>query len=126
MSTQKSLAIILAIGGVGWGLFCLPFLFWSPSYSLMIFGPGYVVTAGYILRACSTLSLGARVGVWLLSSLVQGAWLLWVLIAIFDGAWFRGNGAFQFVTLGWWIFAFVASGYAGLNEREQKNGGATS
>jgi len=57
MSTQRLLAVILSIGGICWGIFCLPFLFWNPSDSILIFGPGYVVTIGYLVRACSTLSL---------------------------------------------------------------------
>jgi hypothetical protein len=70
MSTQRLLAVILSFGGVGWGMFCLPFLFWNPSHAFLIFGPGYVVTVGYILLACCTLSWSKRVAMWLLSALV--------------------------------------------------------
>ena len=119
MSTQRLQAIILSIGGVGWGLFCLPFLFWNPSYALMIFGPGYFVTVGYILRAGCTLSLGARMAVWLLSSLVQGSWLIWATIGIAEGAWFRG-GAFDYIPLVWWFFACIASVYGLFTEQNLK------
>jgi len=119
MSTQRSFAVVLSFGGVCWGIFCLPFLFWNPSYSLPVFGPGYVVTVGYLVRAFSTLSLVSRIGIWLLSALVQGAWLIWALCGIFRGAWFRGY-AFEVVTLGWWIFAFAVSVYAICTERDEK------
>src|SRR5260221_8734344 len=117
MSTQRLLAVILSIGGVGWGLFCLPFLFWNPSYALTILGPGYFVTFGYILRACSSMSSGARIVMWFLSALVQGAWLIWALKGVAQVAWFGGT-AFEGFTLAWWTFACLASVWAAFTDRE--------
>jgi hypothetical protein len=123
MSIQRLLAIVLSFGGVGWGMFCLPFFFWNPSNALMLFGPGYVVTVGYIARACCTLSYGSRVGIWLLSALVQGAWLIWVLSSIAEGAWFRGNAfALAFVMFGWWVLAFASSVFSLFTEHGLESG----
>jgi hypothetical protein len=120
MPTPRSLAVVLSIGGVGWGLFCLPFVFWSPLGWILVFGPGYVVTIGYLVRAFSTMSLGSHIGIWLLSALIQGAWLIWALSWVFQGAWFRGH-TFEVVILGWWVFAFAASMYAICTERNEKS-----
>jgi hypothetical protein len=43
--------------------------------ALLLFGPGYVVTAGYYWRAFGNPSPGFARGIWGLSLLVQGAWL---------------------------------------------------
>jgi len=116
MWTPRLLVLILSIGGVAWGLLCLPFLFWNPSYAIVIFGPGYVVTVGYLVRICWRLPMGARLGIWWLSAHVQGAWLIWALMGIAEGGWFRG-GTFEWITLLWWLFATVASVLAALTER---------
>jgi hypothetical protein len=122
MLTQRVLAIVFSVVGVGWGLFCLPLVF-SSFYGLILFGPGYIVTAGYVARACLELSWGVRVGIWWLSALVQGAWLIWALCGISQGAWFRGF-AFEWVTLVWWACAFVASMFGALSEPNLATTGA--
>jgi hypothetical protein len=121
MPTQQWLAIFLAIGGMLWGLFCLPFLLLGdPLRTIPTFGPGYVVTFGYLVRAIYTPSIRLRVGIWLLSALVQGAWLLWSLSGVLTGEYFSDYyKAFIFgiIILVWWAFAFAASVYGIFTDR---------
>jgi hypothetical protein len=105
----------LAVGGVLWGLFCLPFMVAGTLLAWACFGPGYLVTGAYIVRCFTTPPLGWRRAIWAASALVQGAWLLWALDGVRQGAWFSGF-AFEFVTLGWWTFAFAVSVYGVIAE----------
>ena len=107
--TIRIIASMLAIGGLFWGLFCLPFFFAGNVqanrwHSLLIFGPGYIVTFGYFMRCFSTPRLSIRRAIWLFSLLVQGAWLACYLWCFAQGpAWF----GFLFGV--WWLFAFTLS-----------------
>jgi hypothetical protein len=77
----RLLAVLLVLGGCFWGLLLSPWLF-RPGVSPLawaIFGPGYAVTLGYIIRSVSTPSLTARRLIWTASILVQGSWLAWVV-----------------------------------------------
>ncbi len=84
----RIIAGCLAIGGLFWSVILWPFLFDDENdlkvralelhlnpLAVLVFGPCYVVTAGYIIRAATTLSLGIRRATWVLSLLVQGTWL---------------------------------------------------
>ena len=115
----RILAGILAVGGLLWGLFCLIFIVaGDTAKALMLFGPGYVVTVGYIVRCCSLPPLAWRRAIWGLSGLVQGAWLLWALSGVVQSG-FRGF-AFEFITLAWWLFAFAVSVYGLVAERDRQ------
>jgi hypothetical protein len=124
MPQPRRLAIFLAIGGVLWRLFCLPFLILGvPWRALPTFGPGYLVTVGYLVRACCNPPIRLRVAIWLLSALVQGAWLLLALGLVVQGEYFDDYyKAFTFgvVILAWWTFAFAASVYGVLHDRDSK------
>ena len=108
----RLLAAVLAVGGVLWGLFCLPIFVNNEHVErpIMVFGPGYVVTIGYICRILWTMDRDLRRLVWGASALVQGAWLCWFLIGILNQG-FRGF-AFQYLALSWWTFSFLVSAYA--------------
>ena len=108
------LAALLAIGGLGWGVF-LGMLFGRTEHPLqaaLVFGPGYVVTLGYVLRVFMTPPLRWRLTIWLSSILLQGAWLTWYVVGTV------GDGNFGQLTqlnvlVVWWFFATVIS-IAGL------------
>src|SRR5436190_21516336 len=73
----RIIAALLGTGGCLWGAFCLVALiaFGFPLLGVLWFVPGYVVTAGYLLRAISAPSPGICCVIWVLSLLVQGVWL---------------------------------------------------
>lgn len=113
MRRFRACAIVLAIGGIMWGVFCWGLF--GPGAFIML-APGYVVTVGYLVRACSTPPVGWRRMIWLTSAFVQGAWLLWAMNTLLQGGWFRGG--FSTVALCWWIGAFLVSGYGYVAEPE--------
>lgn len=121
MNPQR-IAFILLIGGCFWGLILLPyFLLGGPRFWL-IFGPGYLVTMGYALRAYDrTLSQSARKYFWIASVLVQGGWLAFAIVAMTLGRYFTpGLGikgiVFSSITLAWWSLSFIASIYCYYKE----------
>ena len=106
MSVFRVLAIILSVGAGLWGIFCSYFLIYGDrELSLLIFGPGYVVLAGYLWIAIGYPHSDVRRLVWGLSALVQGAWLVFgVLVLLHD----RLNG-FAILIASWWFGSFVVS-----------------
>lgn len=120
MPLQRKLAVVLAVIGALWGLLCLPFLILGDTLrALLVFGPGYAVTIGYVFRACATPPRWCRLGIWTLSALVQGTWLF-VMLGLFllEGGLVK-NGpfrayVFEFAILSWWKFAFLASVYGAV------------
>jgi len=90
------------------------------SFSFFAFGPrvlilpptsvGYIVTAGYILRAVAVPSVNLRRFIWGTSILVQGVWLC---VGIHDMTALRPN-----LLLLWWLFATVCSVVAIATERD--------
>jgi hypothetical protein len=118
MRRFRILASALAVGGVVWGLFCLPFfIIGDISRSLMLFGPGYLITIGYICRTFWTPISEWRRMIWGTSAIVQGAWLTWVLIEATKRG-LRGI-AFEYISLGWWAFAFLASLYGVVRDVDE-------
>ncbi len=76
-AVPRVLAVLLALGGCFWGLLLSPWVF-RPGVSLSALasvGPGYLVTAAYIVRSLCTPPLLARRVIWVASLLTQGAWL---------------------------------------------------
>ncbi len=61
-----SIPMLLATGGICWGGLLLPMILQAEHRLLpiLLFGPGYVVTLGYLIRAFSTPSLGGRYVIW--------------------------------------------------------------
>jgi hypothetical protein len=111
----RLLAILLALGGCYWGLLLSPMVFRrdvSPL-ALAIFGPGYFVTLGYIIRSVSTPPKGFRLLIWLSSLLVQGAWLLGLIWDVIEKMAAGGSVGVANIAMAWWVFATVAS-MAGL------------
>ena len=104
--------------------FCLIFvLAGDTARALILFGPGYVVTVGYVVRCCLNPPLTWRRAIWDLSGLVQGIWLLCALSGMVQGG-FRGF-AFEYISVAWWLFAFAVSAYAFVAEPEQQNANRT-
>ncbi|HEY1378253.1 MAG TPA: hypothetical protein VGF55_15745 [Gemmataceae bacterium] len=114
----RLLAAILALGGGYWGLILSPWLFQldvSPL-ALVVFGPGYLVTLGYVVRAVSTPSLSTRRFIWIASIIVQGGWLGFALWGIAEkvAAGRMPNEPVLFEA--WWALALVLSMAALLAE----------
>ena len=121
----RILAGVLALGGSCWGILLSPWLFQRDASPLawVVFGPGYVVTVGYIIRTFSTPPLGVRRLIWIASLLVQGAWLLWIIWGISERL-AAGNTVNEpILVVGWWLFATGAS-VAGLVTEKAKQASA--
>lgn len=120
----RLLAALLALGGCFWGLILSPWFFRRDVSPLAIatFGPGYLVTLGYIVRSVSTPPLGARYLIWASSFLVQGAWLLWLSWGTMEGI-AAGRSVLRDVAnpmAAWWVFATAASVVGLLCERPKQ------
>jgi hypothetical protein len=110
----RLLAILLALGGCYWGLLLSPWLFFRANVSplaVIVFGPGYLVTLGYIVRSVSTPPAGFRVLIWVSSLLVQGAWLLFMIWNVFETIAAGGSAMHDIenIMTAWWVFATAAS-----------------
>lgn len=109
------LAFILMMGGLLWGTLLLLVFFdvHGPVeflVMLLIFGPGYFVTAGYFVRAAALVpSVSRRRLIWGASSLVQGLWLCFDIGLTVEIGGLRSGLAWMFFI--WWTFAFVSSVY---------------
>ena len=75
----RLLAGALATWGGLWGFLLLIACPFSLQF-VLVFGPGYVVTAGCLLRAISELSYRVRLAIWGASALLQGAWFGFALL----------------------------------------------
>jgi hypothetical protein len=109
----RSLAIVLALGGCFWGLLLAPWLFRADvsPLAVVVFGPGYLVTLGYIVRSASTPPTGVRLLIWVSSLLVQGAWLLFLTWGVIEKIAAGGSATHDIgnIMTAWWIFATAAS-----------------
>lgn len=120
----RNLSIVLAIGGVFWSLFCAGLIaIGQVERTLPIFGPGYVITLGYIMRALiknpseTLIRLRFIRSMWLVSAIIQAAWLIPIGFAVFTHAqeWtLRSPGILAMMI--WWIFATLVSLYGWLYE----------
>jgi hypothetical protein len=111
----RLLAVLLALGGCFWGLLLSPWLF-RPDVSplaVAVFGPGYLVTLGYIVRSVSTPALTARRLIWGVSILVQGSWLAWIVWGMSEKVVAGRMPNESVLPVAWWVFATAAS-VAGL------------
>jgi hypothetical protein len=109
------LAYVLAIGGTLWGIFCLLFFLMAPLESVLIFGPGYLVTYGYCRRALGKTTDESRRNIWGASAVVQGAWLFTAGREIFHSV--NREGGFAVLLLGWWMTSFGISCWAFVADR---------
>jgi hypothetical protein len=113
LSEPRLVAMLLAVGGCFWGLLLLPWLF-QPDVSpraLAVFGPGYLVTLGYIVRSVTTPPRAVRYLIWASSILVQGAWLVWLIWAVTEQL-AAGRSVLRDIAnlmTAWWVFATAAS-----------------
>jgi hypothetical protein len=110
----------LAIGGLCWGALLAPFVFDGRNDVLpfLVFGPGYVVTSGYLIRAFSTPPLGIRQGIWVLSLLVQGVWLVVESLQVLNSFRSLSHLVSDLLSLSWWFVATVASVVALATEKK--------
>lgn len=87
------LAAFLMLAGMGWGALCSLIILERPQM-LLVFGPGYIVTGGFVWRTCFTCSVRLARVIWGLSAFVQGYWLVSLIIA----------GGLVMIPLGvWWL-----------------------
>jgi hypothetical protein len=110
---------LLALGGTFWGVLLAPWLF-QPGVSpvaWVVFGPGYLVTIGYVIRAIGTPPRGARYLIWVSSLLIQGAWLLWLIWDVTERVAEGRSVNEPSLMAAWWLFATVSSVVGLLTER---------
>jgi hypothetical protein len=120
-SVPRILAVFLALGGCFWGLLLAPWVFQpgvSPS-ALLDVGPGYLVTAAYIVRSLCTPPLWTRRVIWVASLLVQGTWLAWAAWAIAEKVLAGRTVSEPALPVLWWLFATAASAVGLLTERRK-------
>jgi hypothetical protein len=103
----RFLATALAIVSHVWGILCAIFLsagFWRAA---PLFVPGYIVMVGYFWRAIGDPSRNWARAIWGASLLVQGAWLVWlvVVVVIGKGEWY----SLATPMAAWWIASTVLS-----------------
>ena len=95
LNIPRVIASLLAHGACFWGILLSPLVAESSEKPMVFltFGPGYVVTLGYLILVFIPPPLPARLFIWGLSVLVQGAWLVWI-----------GVGLVQRLVMGgkWW------------------------
>jgi hypothetical protein len=100
-------ARLLAFFATLWAVFCAVFVVAGSSRALLIFAPGYIVTAGYYWRGFGRPSRGWRRAIWCTSLLVHGTWLGCVLAASLAGP--IGGGLSGLIVVAWWSVATAVS-----------------
>jgi hypothetical protein len=118
-NAPRVIAVLLAIGGIFWGVLLLPLIPHAehPIRPLLVFGPGYLVTVAYLVRAITTPPLRYRQVIWVLSILVQGGWLALDIVDILgkEEPTTRLTNANSMDA--WWLIATVGSAVALMMER---------
>ena len=121
MDRFRLFASVLAFGSVLWGafgLFIIISLFRSSSsyliWSLLIFGPGYIIMVGYVIRAFCTLPTTLRRIIWAASCLVQGIWLVLSIDTVFS---LMRMDQFETLCIEWWIGTLIISVYGLIADR---------
>ncbi len=107
------IALLLAIGGCYWAFILVGLLSAENVWGfLLLFGPGYLVTFGYVVRAIWNVRVGWRRFIWIFSALVQGAWLVVVGYSnISSGLQMTPD---RLAVLIWWSTATIASVYGAI------------
>ena len=112
-SLPRVIAVALAAGAAFWGALLLQMF--GPAVLLPFnpFGLGYVILAGYVVRAVSCPSLGVRRAIWVASLVIQGGWLC-ISLTDADGL---GQAVQKPIPPLWWGSATLGSVVALLAER---------
>jgi hypothetical protein len=113
ISPFRLIAILLAIGGCYWGVLLAGLITQENAIRSLVYGPGYVVTAGYLVRAFCNVSVGWRRAIWIVSAIVQGTWLMFVGLGDIL------NGKLQLPNL-WWLVTTVVSVYCAIADARLK------
>lgn len=111
LNIPRVIASLLALGACFWGILLSPLVAES-SEKPMVFltlGPGYGITLGYLILVLIPPALPARLFIWGLSVLVQGAWLVWISVGLVQRLAQGGNWNEPPLLAGWWLFATVGS-----------------
>ena len=108
----RFLAGLLAAGGIFFGLLSSPIMF--RTRASLLFLPGYLITAGYIIRCVSNPRISWRRVIWVASVFVQGAWLFSIVAALIYTELTKGHATADdvfspIVAWVWWIFALGVS-----------------
>ncbi len=85
--------------------------------AVLVFGPGYLVTVGYIARSVCTPPFVFRRLIWIASFLVQGAWLAYIGSEIVEELCSGRTFNEPLIPLLWWAFATIASVVGLLTDR---------
>lgn len=104
------IASILVIGGIFWGILILPMFFGEKFiFVAIIFAPGYISTAGCLVRVFFKLPLPYRRIIWGISIVVQAGWLLWHIFASINAGVDFSRIFNPPIIIGWWIAATLLS-----------------
>ena len=116
----RVIASLLALGACFWGILLSPVIAQTSEKPMVLLtlGPGYVVTLGYLILVFIPPALPARLLIWGLSVLVQGAWLVWIGVGLVQRLAQGGNWNEPPLLVGWWLFATVGSIVGLLLEKE--------
>jgi len=116
----RVIASLLALGACFWGILLSPVIAQTSEKPMVLLtlGPGYVVTLGYLILVFIPPALPARLLIWGLSVLVQGAWLVWIGVGLVQRLAQGGNWNEPPLLVGWWLFATAGSIVGLLLEKE--------
>jgi hypothetical protein len=111
LNIPRVIASLLALGACFWGVPLSPVIAQTTEKAMVFLtlGPGYVVTLGYSILVFIPPPLPARLFIWGLSVLVQGAWLVWISVGLVQRLAQGGNWNEPPLLVGWWLFATVGS-----------------
>lgn len=111
LNIPRVIASLLALGACFWGILLSPMIAQASEKPLVLLtiGPGYVVTLGYLILVFIPPPLPARLFIWGLSVLVQGAWLIWFGVAFMQKVAQGGSWNEPPLVVGWWLFATIGS-----------------
>jgi hypothetical protein len=111
----RVLAALLAAGGIFFSILCAGIVFEERDVlALLVFAPGFVITAGYVSRCFYTPQLFWLRIIWGASAIVQGGWLIYYFAPMAYRAFqhkddtITSSDFINLMTL-WWLFALVIS-----------------
>src|SRR5947208_755694 len=71
----RVIAGLMAAIGLMWGVLTLGVTIDGDWRAVVVFGPGWLATVGYVVRATCQVTRSVAKTIWFASALVQGAWL---------------------------------------------------